>query len=184
MANMIPQWLFFQSEVCIAFTLENWLAKQKKWRTAPKKLSADCWSTVSWQSANCWPTVVYRLLRKSSATSRPTVNRLSADCWQHVGNLICWPSVGWEPLPNTRKASARREEHRISMQNETFSLESTILFRFFRDQSPRNLLCLGFLGTKPLTIPSHHPRSQEAKICLQRLLAAFFFALLNQNIIN
>ena len=138
MANMIPQWLFFQSEVCIAFTLENWLAKQKKWRTAPKKLSADCWSTVSRQSANCWPTVVYRLLRKSSATSRPTVNRLSADCWQHVGNLICWPSVGWEPLPNTRKASARREEHRISMQNETFSLESTILFRFFRYQTPHN----------------------------------------------
>ena len=41
--------------------------------------------------------------------------------------------------------------------------ESAILFSFFRDQSPRNLLCLGFLGTKPLTIPSHHPRSQEAK---------------------
>ena len=61
------------------------------------------------------------------------------------------------------------------MQNETFSLESTILFRFFRDQSPHNLLCLSFLGTKPLTIPLHHPRSQEAKICLQRLLAAFFF---------
>ena len=41
--------------------------------------------------------------------------------------------------------------------------ESAILFSFFRDQSPRNLLCLGFLGTKPVTIPSHHPRSQEAK---------------------
>ena len=31
MAIMIPQWLFFQSEVCIAFTLENWLAQPKAW---------------------------------------------------------------------------------------------------------------------------------------------------------
>ena len=37
-------------------------------------------------------------------------------------------------------------------------------FGFFRDQSPRNRLCLGFLGTKPLTIPSHHPRGQEAVV--------------------
>ena len=139
------------------------IKKWKKWRTAPPK---NCQPTVGQQSADSWPTVVYCLLRKSSANSRPTVGSMS---------VICWPSVGWEPLSNTRKASARREEHCISTRNETFSLESTILFRFFRDQSPRNLLCLGFLGTKPLTIPSHHPRSQEAKICLQRLLAAFFF---------
>ena len=116
----------------------------------------------------------------------PTVGRLLAVCRPTVDSMsvICWPSVGWEPLSNTRKASARMEVHCISTRNETFSLESAILSRFFRDQSPRNLLCLGFLGTKPLTIPSHHPRSQEAKICLQRLLAAFFFFLLNRNIIN
>ena len=33
---------------------------------------------------NCRPTVVYRLLRKSSANSRPTVGRMS---------VICWPST-------------------------------------------------------------------------------------------
>ena len=138
---------------------------RKKWRTAPPK--------------NCRPTVVYRLLRKSSANSQPTVGRLSADCRPTVGSMsvICWPSVGWEPLSNTRKASAHREEHCISTRNETFSLESTILFRFFRDQSPINLLCLGFLGTKPLTIASHHPRSQEAKNLFTAASCSFFLLL-------
>ena len=63
----------------------------------------------------------------------------SADCWQHVGNLLakCRPTVGrqsadWlRALSNTRKALARREEHCISTRNETFSLESAILFMFF-----------------------------------------------------
>ena len=119
----------------------------KEWRTAPQK---NCWPTVGQQSADC----------------RPTVGSMS---------VICWPSVGWEPLSNTRKASARREEHCISTRNETFSLESAILFRFFRDQSPRNLLCLGFLGTKPLTIPLHHPRSQEAKNLFTAASCSFFF---------
>ena len=42
------------------------------------------------------PTVVYRLLRKSSANSRPTVGHLSADCLLTVGSMlvICRPSVG------------------------------------------------------------------------------------------
>ena len=46
---------------------------------------------------------------------------------------------------------------------------------FFRDQSPRNLLCSGFLGTKPLSIPSHHPRSQEAKNLFTAASCSFFF---------
>ena len=109
----------------------------KKWRTAPPK---NCRPTVGRQSANCWLTVVYRILRKSSANSRPTVGRLSADCWLTVGSMsvICWQSVGWEPLSNTRKASPCREEHCISTRNETFSLESAILYRFFRYQTPHN----------------------------------------------
>ena len=83
---------------------------EKMKNSSPKKLSADCWptvgrqsadsrptigrqlddsrTTVGRQSANCWPTVVYRLLRKSSASSRPTVGRLSAACRPHVGNLL------------------------------------------------------------------------------------------------
>ena len=122
---------------------------------------------------NCRPTVVYRLLRKSSANSRPTVGRLSADCRPTVGSMsvIGWPSVGWEPLSNTRKASTRREEHCISTRNETFSLESTILFRFLRDQSPLNLLCLGFLGTKPLTSSS---QSRSKKFVYSGFLQLFF----------
>ena len=107
----------------------------------------------------------------------PTVGRLLAVCRPTVDSMsvICWPSVGWGPLSNTRKASARMEVHCISTRNETFSLESAILSRFFRDQSPRNLLCLGFLGTKPLTIPSHHPRSQEAKNLFTAASCSFFF---------
>ena len=64
----------------------------------------------------------------------------------------------------------------IAYRRETklLSLESAILFRFFRDQSPRNLLCLGFLGTKPLTIPSNHPRSQEAKNLFTAASCSFF----------
>ena len=50
-------------------------------------------------------------------------------------------------------------------------------FGFLRDQSPRNLLCLGFLGTKPLTIPSHLPRSQEAKNWFTAASCSFFFLL-------
>ena len=42
--------------------------------------------------------------------------------------------------------------------------------------SPRNLLCLGFLGTTPLTIPSYHPHSQEAK-SLFTAASCLFFAL-------
>ena len=141
----------------------------EKWRTAPQK---NCQPTVGRQSANCSPTVgqlfadsrptVGRLSFTAFYENRlPTVGRLLAVCRPTVGSMsvICWPSV--ESLSNTRKASARREEHCLSTRNETFSLASAILFRFFRDQSPRNLLCLGFLGTKPLTIPSHHPRDKE-----------------------
>ena len=146
---------------------------EKMKNSSPKKLSADCWPTVDRQSANSWPTV-----GRQSTDSRPTVGRLLADCWPTVGRLsftafyenrlpavgrlltvcrptvgrmsvICWPSVGWEPLSKTRKASARREEHCISTRNETFSLEFAIV--------------LVFLGTNLLAIPSHHPRSQEAK---------------------
>ena len=108
------------------------------------RLSANSWPTVGQQSddsrtivrrqsTDSRPTVVYRLLRKSSAGTRPTVGCLSADCRLTVGRMsvICWPSVGSEPLSNTRKASARREEHCISMRNETFALEFAILFWFF-----------------------------------------------------
>ena len=135
--------------------------EEKVKNSSPKKLSADCRPTVGQQLAN----------------SRPTVGRLSADRRPTVGSMsvICWPSFGWEPLSKTRKASARREEDCISTQKETFSLESAILLRFFRDQSPRNLLCLGFLGTKPLTIPSHHPHSQEAKNLFTVASCSFFF---------
>ena len=103
--------------------------------SSPKKLSANSRPAVGRQLANCQLTAVYRLLWKSSANSRPTVGSMS---------VICWPSVGWEPLSNSRKVSACREEHCILTRNETSSLESAISFRFFRDQSPRNLLCLGF----------------------------------------
>ena len=116
------------------------VVSEKVKNSSPEKLSADC-----------WPTVVYHLLRKSSASSRLTVGRMS---------VICWPSVGWEPLSNTRKASARREEHCISTRKKLSHLSPPYCFGFFKDQSPRNPLCLGILGTKPLTIPSHHPRSQ------------------------
>ena len=75
---------------------DSWSSRQrlfirKKWRTAPPK---NCRPTVDQQSANCRSTVVYRLLRKSSAKSRPTVGRLSADSWQHVGNVNCWYTAG------------------------------------------------------------------------------------------
>ena len=154
--------------------------------SSPKKPSADCWPTVGQRLANSWPTAGRLSFTSFYENLLPTVGRLLAVCRATVGSMsvICWPSVGWEPLSNTRKASARREEHCISTRNETFSLESAILFRFFRDQSPRNLLCLGFLGTKPLTIPSHHPRSQEAKNLFTAASCSFFFALLNRNIIN
>ena len=48
----------------------------------------NCRPTVDQQSAYNWPTVIYCLLRKSSANSRPTVGRLSADCWPFVGRLL------------------------------------------------------------------------------------------------
>ena len=128
---------------------------EKVKNSSPKKLSADCRLPP-----------FTKIFCQQSADCRPTVGSMS---------VICWPSVSWEPLSNTRKASTRREEHCILTRNETFSLESTILFRFFRDQSPLNLLCLGFLGTKPLTIPSHHPRSQEAKNLFTAASCNFFF---------
>ena len=108
---------------------------EKKWRTAPPK---NCRLTVGQQSADCRPTVG----QLSADYHLPPFTKIfcqqSADCWPTVGSMsvICWPSVGWEPLSNARKASAYREEHCISTQNETFSLESTILFRFFKYKTP------------------------------------------------
>ena len=85
--------------------------------------------TVGRLLADCRPTVVYRFYENLL----PVVGRLLAVCRPTVGRMsvICRPSVGWEPLSNTRKASARKEEHCISTRNETFSLESAILFWFF-----------------------------------------------------
>ena len=141
---------------------------EKVKNSSPKNLSVDCWSTVGQLSF----TAFYENLLL-------TVGRLLAACQWFVGQVSvenpCW-------IPEKPQLAGKNIAYRREMKLSLF--ESAILFSFFRDQSPRNLLCLGFLGTKPLTIPSHHPRSQEAKICLQRLLAAFFFALLNRNIIN
>ena len=66
------------------------------------------------------------------------------------------------------KNIAYRREMKLSHLSPPYCLG------FFRDQSPRNLLCLGFLGTKPLTIPSHHPRSQEAKNLFTAASCSFF----------
>ena len=79
--------------------VQNTELREKMKNSSPKKLLADCWPTVGRllansqmtvdrQSTDSRPTVVYRLLRKSSAGSRPTVGSLSADCWPHVGNLL------------------------------------------------------------------------------------------------
>ena len=124
---------------------------EKVKNSSPKKMSADCRLPP-----------FTKIFCQQSADCRPTVGSMS---------VICWPSVSWEPLSNTRKASTRREEHCILTRNETFSLESTILFRFFRDQSPLNLLCLGFLGTKPLTSSS---QSRSKKFVYSGFLQLFF----------
>ena len=68
---------------------------EKMKNSSPKKLSANSWTTVGWQSPNCWPIVGQLsadcrlpILRKISASSRPTVGRMSVICWPHVGNLL------------------------------------------------------------------------------------------------
>ena len=83
-------------------------------------------------------------------------NQQSTDCWSTVGQL----SADCR-LPPFTKIFCRQS--------------AAILFMFFRDQSPRNLLCSGFLGTKPLSIPSHHPRSQEAKNLFTAAYCSFFW---------
>ena len=50
---------------------------EKVKNSSPKKLSADCWSTVGRQLADC------RLLPFTKIFCQQ-----SADCWQHVGNLL------------------------------------------------------------------------------------------------
>ena len=123
--------------------------------SSPKKLSADSQPTVGRQSANCWPIVGQLsadcrlpLLRKSSASSRPTVGQVSVENPCRIPEM---PQLAGKNI-------AYRREMKLS------HLSPPYCFGFFRDQSPRNLLCLGFLGNKPLTIPSHHPRSQEAVV--------------------
>ena len=59
------------------FYKDNPPIPEKVKNSSPKKLLANSWPT--------WPTVVYCLLRKSSANSRPTFGSMS---------VICWPSVG------------------------------------------------------------------------------------------
>ena len=154
------------------------------------KLSANSWPTaaVGRQSAknlsdDCWPTVGRLSFTAFYKNLLPTVGQLLAVCRPTVGSMsvICWPSVGWEPLSNTRKASARREEHCISTRDETFSLKSAILFRFFRDQSPRNLLCLGFFRYQTPHNPiASSSQSRSKKFVYSGFLQLFFFALLHR----
>ena len=87
---------------------------EKVKNSSPKKLSADCWPTVRRQSTDSRPTVVYRLLRKSSAGSRPTVGRLSADCWPHVGNL----------LAKCRLRTLVEYQKSLSSQGRTFHIDA------------------------------------------------------------
>ena len=109
----------------------------RKWEnvknSSPKKLSADCWSTVDQQSANSWltvgqqlagswPTVVYHLLRKFSANSRLTVGRLSANCWQPVGNVSAKCQLRM-PVEYQKSFCSQGRTLHFKTRNGTFSLE-------------------------------------------------------------
>ena len=152
-----------------------WLISEAQQKQMPKSREKVKNSSPGKLLAYSRPTVGRLLFTAFYENLLLAVGRLLAVCRPTVGRMsvICWPSVGWEPLSNTRKASARREEHCISTRKES----PPYCFGFFRDQSPRNLLCLGILGTKPLTIPSHHPRSQEAKNFFTAASCTFFFLL-------
>ena len=104
--------------------------------------------TVGRLLADSRTTVVYRLLRKSSAGSRLTVGRLSADCWSPVGNL----------LAKCRLRTLVEYQKSLSSQGRTLHIDAKWNFLAW----VRHIV-LVFLGTNLLAIPSHHPRSQEAK---------------------
>ena len=78
-----------KTHTCIHF-----LEKVKN--SSPKKLSANCWSTVSQLLANSRPTVVYHLLRKSEKVKNSSPKKLLANCWSTVGQLLAdsIPTVG------------------------------------------------------------------------------------------
>ena len=78
------------------------------------RLLANSRTTVDRQSDDSRPTVVYHLLRKSSAGSRPTVGRLSADCWPHVGNLLA--KCRWRTLVEYQKS--------LSSQGRTLHIDA------------------------------------------------------------
>ena len=149
-------------------------------RPAVGQQLADSWTTVGRQSTDSRPTVGRLSFTAFSPSSRPTVGRLSAHCWPHVGNLLVENPCRIPEKPQLAgKNIAYRREMKLS------HLSPPYCFGFFRDQSPPKLLCLGFLGTKPLTIPSHHPRSQEAEnLFTAASCSFFFFTLLNRNINN
>ena len=148
--------------------------------SSPKKLSANSWPTVGRLSFTAFYKNLLPTVGRLLAVCRPTVGRLSLNCRPTVGSMsvICWPSVGWEPLSNTRKASARREEHCISTWNETLSLESAILFRFFREQAPRNLLCLRFFRYQTPHNPIASSSQSRSKKFVYSGFLQLFFALL------
>ena len=174
----------------------------KKWRTAPPKncrptvgqQSADSRTTVDRQSDDSRPTV-----DRQSTDSRPTVGRLSADCrsppstkifcrqsadcWPFVGRLSadCWPHVG-NLLAKCRLRTLVEYQKSLSSQGRTLHIDEKWNFLTWVRHIVlvfvgTNLLGLGFLGTKPLTIPSHHPRSQEAKNLFTAASCSFFFLL-------
>ena len=82
----------------------------------------------------------------------------SADCWQHVGNLLARCQLKTRQIPEKPQLAGKKIGYRCEMKLSHLSPP------YF-----------GFLGTKPLTIPLHHPRSQEAKNLFTAASCSFFF---------
>ena len=157
--------------------------------SSPKKLSADCWSTVGQQSAHCWLIVgqlsadchllpFTKIFCQQSADCGPFVGRLSADCWPFVGRLSadCWQHIG-NLLAKCRLRTPVEYQKSLSSQGRILHIDAKCP-PYCLGFLWTNLLCLGFLGIKPLTIPSHHPHSQEAKNVFTAASCSFFFFLL------
>ena len=76
---ILPNFMFYED-----VNTRKW---EKVKNSSPKKLSANCRSTVGRQLADCHLPPFAKIFCQQSADRWLFVGQLSADCWQHVGNV-------------------------------------------------------------------------------------------------
>ena len=104
---ILPNFMFYED-----VNTRKW---EKVKNSSPKKLLANCRSTVGRQLADCHLLPFAKNFCQQSADRWLFVGQLSADCWQHVGNVsaikVSVENACWIP----EKSLLALEQHKMEL---------------------------------------------------------------------